>query len=66
MQYNIFTLHNSPVGVPVGVRMLNTLVTSPGSSRIKIGMDAIEHLYKVLVIGEYGVGKSFCDPLEFH
>ena len=26
-------------------------------------MDAIEHLYKVLVIGEYGVGKSFYDPL---
>lgn len=29
-------------------------------------MDAREHLYKVLVIGEYGVGKSFYDPLFFY
>lgn len=28
-------------------------------------MDAKEHLYKVLVIGEYGVGGSFNDPLYF-
>lgn len=29
-------------------------------------MDAREHLYKVLVIGEYGVGTSFYDPLFFY
>lgn len=29
-------------------------------------MDAREHLYKVLVIGEYGVGESFYDPLVFY